>query len=188
VVTQTLRAGGTAEAARAEIEGRIQAISRAHGLLTELGGVEGSLLELVATELRPFRQRENVVISGADVMLSSRANLSLALAIHELATNAAKYGALSTDEGHLEVTWRVTGDNGKPELEIMWLETAGPPVAPPSRRGFGTKLIELSLVRGLKAKVNREFLEAGVRCRISVPFTEDIGRVRSADASETPPR
>ncbi len=188
VVTQTLRAGGTAEAVRAELEGRIQAISRAHGLLTELGGVEGSLLELVATELRPYRQRENVVISGADVVLSSRANLNLALAIHELATNSAKYGSLSAEEGHLDVTWRVIGANGESELEIMWLETAGPPVAPPSRRGFGTKLIELSLVRGLKAKVIREFLAAGVRCHISVPFTQDIGRVRSAGRSDATTR
>lgn len=186
VVTQTLRSGGSAEAARGEIEGRIQAISRAHGLLTELGGVEVSLLELVATELRPYRQRENVVMSGADVMLASRVNLSLALAIHELVTNSAKYGALSTEKGHLEVTWRVTESNERSELEIMWLETAGPPVAPPSRRGFGTKLIELSLVRGLKAKVNREFLESGVRCHISLPFTEDMGRVRSARVLDTP--
>ena len=141
VVTQTLKAGGTVETARAEIEGRIQAISRAHGLLTELGGVEGSLRELVGSELRAYERGGNVTMSGDDVVLSSRANLSLALAIHELATNSAKYGALSTEEGHLEVTWRVTRANGKSELEIMWLETAGPPVAPPSRRGFGTKLI-----------------------------------------------
>jgi two-component system CheB/CheR fusion protein len=188
VVTQTLRAGGTAEAARTELEGRIQAISRAHGLLTELGGVEGSLLELVATELLPYRQRENVVFSGADVVLSSRANLNLALAIHELATNSAKYGSLSAEEGHLDVTWRVTGTTGASELEIIWLETAGPPVVPPSRRGFGTKLIELSLVRGLEAKVNREFLEAGVRCQISVPFTQDIGRVRSVGPAGTATR
>ena len=187
VVTQTLRAGGTAEAAGAEIEGRIQAISRAHGLLTELGGVEGSLRGLVATELLPYKQRSNVTISGEEVVLSSRANLSMALAIHELATNSAKYGALSTGEGRLSVTWRVIQADGKPELEIIWQETAGPPVAEPTRRGFGTKLIELSLVRGLKAKVNREFLEAGVRCQISVPLTEDIGRVVAAAPSGTPP-
>ena len=187
VVTQTLKAGGTAEAARGEIEGRIQAISRAHGLLTELGGVQGSLRELVATEIQPYKQGENVTVSGDDVVLSSRASVSLALAIHELATNSAKYGALSTGKGHLEVTWRVTGARGKSELEIMWIETAGPPVAPPSRRGFGTKLIELSLVRGLKAKVNREFLEAGVRCQIVLPFTGDVG-VLSAGVSDTPSR
>lgn len=184
VVTQSLKAGGTPEAATAAIEGRIQAISRAHGLLTELGGVEGSMRELVETELRPYNQRENVTMSGDDVVLSSRANLSMALAVHELATNSAKYGALSTEAGHLDVTWRVTGIGGTPELEIMWLETGGPTVEPPTRRGFGSKLIELSLVRGLKAKVNREFLEEGVRCQISAPLTEDIGRIRSADPSD----
>lgn len=183
VVSQTLKAGGTVEAARAEIEGRIQAISRAHGLLTKLGGVEGSLRELVVTELQPYRQGANVTVSGDDVILSSRANLSIALAIHELATNSAKYGALSTKDGHLDVTWRVTGASGTPELEIIWLEVDGPPVAPPTRRGFGTKLIELSLVRGLKAKVNREFPESGVRCHISVPLTKDIGRLGDADSS-----
>ena len=154
--------------------------------MTELGGAEGSLHELMATELRPYEQHANVAMSGDDVVLSSRARVSLALAIHELATNSAKYGALSVAEGHLDVTWRVTGSREKPELEIMWLETAGPPVAPPTMRGFGTKLIETGLVRGLKAKVNREFLDTGVRCQISAPFTEDIGRVRPAGASDTP--
>ena len=69
-------------------------------------------------------------------------------------------------------------------LEITWLETAGPPVTPPTTRGYGTKLIELSLVRALSAKVNREFLKSGVLCHISVPLIQDIGRIRSADLSE----
>ena len=184
VVTQTLKAGGSAQSARAEIEGRIQAISRAHGLLTELGGVEGSLAKLVATELKPFRQRANVTTSGDDVVLTSRANLSMALAIHELATNAVKYGALSTEDGHLDVSWRVNGASETPQLELVWLETGGPPVSVPTGRGYGTKLIELSLVRGLTATVNREFLEAGVRCQISVPLTRDIGRLRTADLAD----
>ena len=179
VVTQTLKTGGTIEVVRVEIEGRIQAISRAHALLTELGGVEGSLRELLATELRPYEGRSNVTVSGDDVVFSSNANLSMALAIHELATNSAKYGALSTETGSLDITWRVAGIKSKPELRIVWSETGGPPVAPPSRRGFGTKLIELSLVRGLNAKVNREFLETGVRCEISLPLSADIGRLRS---------
>ena len=184
VVSQTLSAGGSAMAARAEIEGRIQAISRAHGLLSELGGVEGSLRELLATELAPYKHRANVTMSGDDIVLTSRASLSMTLAIHELTTNSVKYGALSTDEGHLDVTWRVTGGSEKPMLEITWLETAGPPVTPPTTRGYGTKLIELSLVRALSAKVNREFLKSGVLCHISVPLIQDIGRIRSADLSE----
>lgn len=181
VVSQTLKAGGSAQAVSAEIEGRIQAISRAHGLLTELGGIEGSLRELVATELRPYGQRANVTISGEDVVLTARASMSMALAIHELATNSVKYGALSVEEGHLDVSWSVAGADDTAELSILWLETAGPAVTPPDRRGFGTKLIELSLVRGLKATVNREFLAEGVRCHILVTLNRDIGRLRSPE-------
>ena len=183
VVSQTLKASGSDPSARSEIEGRIQAISRAHGLLTELGGVEGSLGNLVATELKPFSHRANVTIVGDDVVLTSRANLSMALAIHELATNAVKYGSLSVEQGHLDVTWRVKDSGGQPVLELLWLETRGPPVSPPIGRGYGTKLIELSVVRGLAAKVNREFLETGMRCQILVPLTADIGRIRAAEAA-----
>ena len=183
VVTQTLKTDGSARSAGVEIEGRIQAISRAHGLLTELGGVEGSLAKLVATELKPFKHRTNVTTAGDDVVLTSQANLSVALAVHELATNSVKYGSLSTEAGRLAVTWRVIAAEGGQVLEILWLETGGPPVTPPKNRGFGTKLIELSLVRGLSAKVDREFLEAGVRCCISIPFTPEIGRIRTAQTA-----
>ena len=183
VVTQTLKTGGSVQSVQAELEGRIQAISRAHGLLRELGGVEGSLGRLVAMELKPYKQRANVRTAGDDVVLTSRANLSMGLAVHELATNSVKYGSLSTETGHLDVTWRVIGAAGEPVLEILWLKTGGPPVTPPKDRGYGTKLIELSLVRGLSATVTREFLEAGVRCWISIPFTPEIGRIRSVQAA-----
>ena len=183
VVTQTLKKDSSVQSVRTDLEGRIQAIARAHGLLRELGGAEGSLSRLVAMELKPYNQRANVRTAGDDVLLTSRANLSLGLAVHELATNAAKYGSLSTEEGHLEVTWHVVDAAGEPVLEILWLETCGPPVTQPKDRGFGTKLIELSLVRGLSAKVNREFLEAGVRCTITVPFTPEIGRIRKVSAA-----
>lgn len=172
--------------AKSEIEGRIQAISQAHGLLTEFGGVEGSLLELIATELKPYEHRTNVTMAGDDIVLTSKANVSVALAIHELATNSAKYGALSTDKGHLSVKWRVTGITPTQELEILWEEAGGPPVKQPTSRGYGTKLIELSLVRGLGAKVDRQFLATGVRCLISVPLTDDIGRLRPSHGLETP--
>ena len=184
VVTQTLKAGGDALVAKSEIEGRILAISRAHGLLTEFGGIEGSLRDLVATELKPYHHRSNVTVSGDDVVLTSKANVSLALAIHELATNSAKYGALSTTEGRLDLSWRLNGTRPVPELEIVWVETGGPPVKPPSSRGYGTKLIELSLERGLGATVNREFLETGVRCKIVLPLIEDIARLRSPSPAE----
>ncbi len=178
VVTQTLRSGGPLETVSAEIEGRIMAIARAHNLVTDRGGIEGSLGDLIATEVRPFDQRREISMTGPMIVLTSRASLALALAIHELATNAAKYGGLSVSGGRLDVSWQVTGASDTPQLELEWLESGGPPVARPSRRGFGTKLIESSLVRGLGATVKREFLEAGVRCRIFLPLKADVGSVR----------
>ncbi len=182
VVSQTLRSNAPRETVGAEIEGRIMAIARAHSLLTDHGGTEGSLRDLIATELRPYEQHNNLVLAGEDVILTSRSSLTLALAIHELATNAAKHGSLSVVGGQLAVSWRLTGEVSPQQLEIEWCEAGGPPVTSPSRRGFGTKLIEVSLVRGLGAKVDRSFAEAGVCCSIVMPFTPDVGSMR-ADAS-----
>jgi two-component system CheB/CheR fusion protein len=182
VVSQTLRSGQPLEMVSDEIEGRIMAIARAHNLLTDHGGTEGSLRDLIATEVRPYEQKNNITLSGGGVILTSKASLTLALAVHELATNAAKYGCLSVDGGQLAVSWRVTGKGQPQQLEIEWREAGGPPVAPPSRRGFGTKLIEVSLVRGLGATVDRDFAETGVCCSIAMPFTTDVGSMR-ADAS-----
>lgn len=184
VVTQTLRSGGRPDEVSAEIEGRIMAIARAHNLLTDQGGIDGSLGEMIATEVKPFDRGRSTSAIGPDVVLTSRSSLSLALVIHELATNAAKYGGLSVEGGRLDVVWQVNGSGDALRLEIDWRESGGPPVAKPSRRGFGTKLIEISLVRGLGATVEREFLEAGVRCRIAIPLKPDVGSVRTID----PPR
>ncbi|MEN2786278.1 CheR family methyltransferase [Sphingomonas qilianensis] len=184
VVTQALRAGGPPDEVSAEIEGRIMAIARAHNLLTDQGGIDGSLGEMVSMEVKPFDQGREIRIAGPDVVLTSRSSLSLALVIHELATNAAKYGGLSVENGRLDVIWQVTGSDDERQLEIDWVESGGPPVSRPTRRGFGTKLIEVSLIRGLGAKVNREFLVAGVRCRIAIPLKDDVGTVRSIN----PPR
>jgi len=175
VVSQTLRSDASPELLSAEIEGRILAIARAHNLLTDFGGTQGSLHALIATELRPYEQQNNVTLDGPNVILTSRTSLTLALAIHELATNAAKYGSLSVPQGRLDVIWRIDADCTPPSLEIVWLERGGPRIAMPSRRGFGSKLIEVSLVRGLKASVDRTFEQAGVRCAIAVPLVEDIG-------------
>jgi two-component sensor histidine kinase len=134
--------------------------------------------------VRPYEQKSNISLSGDDVILTSKASLTLVLAVHELATNAAKYGCLSVGDGQLTVSWRVTGAGRPQQLEIDWREAGGPPVIAPSRRGFGTKLIEVSLVRGLGATVDRDFAETGVCCSIAIPLTPDIGSMR-ADASSS---
>lgn len=177
VVSQTLRSDSSPDTLAVEIEGRIMAIARAHNLLTDHGGTESSLHDLIATEVRPYEQQNNIVLDGPDVKLTSKASLTLALAVHELATNAAKYGCLSVAAGQLRVSWSVTDYDAAQHLAIEWREMGGPAVTIPSRRGFGTKLIEVSLVRGLGAKVDRAFDPAGVRCLIDIPFTDDLGSV-----------
>ena len=185
VVSQTLRVGSVSRSVTEEIEGRIMAIARAHNLVTDQGGVESSLRDLFVTELRPFMQAGNVNVTGPDVLLTSNASLVVALAVHELATKAAKYGALSVDAGHLDVEWTVENSDAQPLIHIVWQERDGPPVTKPARRGFGTKLIELSLVRGFGANVERTFNPGGVRCVIDLRLGTDLAKLRVDGAAKT---
>ena len=109
---------------------------------------------------------------------------ALAMAVHELASNAAKYGGLSTTTGRLSVAWEILLGVGSPALTLTWAETSGPAVLAPTRRGFGTTLIERALAHELDAEVDRQFLAGGLLCVISVPLTEEVGRVQQADVGE----
>jgi two-component system, chemotaxis family, CheB/CheR fusion protein len=180
-VSQTVKTSTTPEAFAAEIEGRVQSIAKAHTLLSQAGQGEMALRTLITTELAPYdRQEGSPVIAGPDVALTPKAGLALAMAIHELASNAAKYGALSTVSGRLEVRWTITGGTDNEILALAWTESGGPAVQPPIRRGFGTTLIERSLTHELDAEVRREFAAPGLRCTIEIPLTEEVGRVRPA--------
>jgi two-component sensor histidine kinase len=108
----------------------------------------------------------HVDVSGPDISLAPNDALSLGLAIHELATNAAKYGALSTVDGHIHVTWRLVSPEA---AEVRWREAGGPPVAPPAKRGFGRDLIEKIVAGELKSEVDLQFHPDGVECRLQVP-------------------
>lgn len=181
VVTQTLKRSASPEDFAVAMEGRIAAIARAHGLLTQAGGSnETSLHGLVATELAPYQERENPpVIIGPDVGLTPGAGLTLALAIHELASNAVKFGALSTPAGRLTVEWSIAGGAPLPTLKFVWTELGGPPPASPGRTGFGTILIDRGLHHELDAAVEREFLSTGLRCTVHIPLTAEVGHLRT---------
>ena len=178
VVMQTLKTNPSPAGFAAAIEGRIGAIARSHSMLTEPGGRgHASLRDLVVTELDPYRDGHNISVEGIDIALNPRPGLSLAMAIHELASNAVKYGALSTPGGRLAVSWKV-GDGPSGILRFLWLETGGPPIInPPTQQGFGTTLIERTLTHELDATVTQEFLSSGLRCTIELPLTADIGEV-----------
>lgn len=180
VVTQTLKTSPSPEAFAANIEGRVAAISRAHGLLTQAGGKdEASLRDLISTELAPYgRQRAGLSIAGPDIALTPKAGLALAMAIHELASNAAKYGALSQATGRLHVEWRINGAPLGETLHLTWKESGGPTVQAPTHAGFGTTLIERSLSHEFDAAVDREFLPSGLRCTIDIPLTAEVGQLR----------
>ena len=109
------------------------------------------------------------VLSGPPVRLSPRMALSLSMALHELATNAVKYGALSSLSGQVRIAWSVTppaAPGGHPRLSLTWTETGGPPVAAPTRRGFGSRLIERGLASELAGEAHIAFEPGGVVCRI----------------------
>jgi two-component system CheB/CheR fusion protein len=177
VIRQTLKTNSSPAAFARAMEGRIVAISRAHSGLTQTGRGDGaSLRELLTTELAHFdRDGQSVSIKGVDIVITPRAGLSLAMAFHELASNAAKHGALSTNTGALAVSWTVSHKSGA-MLHFVWTETGGPSIAgAPSQRGFGSTLIERTLAHEMDAVVLQEFLPAGLHCTIDIPLTEDVG-------------
>lgn len=164
------------------VEGRVAALARAQTLLAESrwnGAVLHSMLE---GELAPFLAGQRVELSGPTVVLPPGTAQALAMAAHELATNAAKYGALSIPQGHVAVTWRV--DDGSPDLlRLNWAETGGPAVAgSPMRRGFGSRVLEGTVRRQLGGAVSLTWARAGLICDIEVPLARGLSDAGVADA------
>jgi two-component system CheB/CheR fusion protein len=133
-------------------------------------------------ELAPYDRRgANIAIDGDGVVLTAKAGLALAMVFHELASNAAKYGALSTEGGRLAVAWTRDGKAAHRKLHLTWIETGGPAVKPPSRRDFGSRLIERSLIHEFDAAVSAEFKESGLRCAIDIPLGSEFGQMADPD-------
>jgi PAS domain S-box-containing protein len=169
IAAQTLRTDPEPRAFREAFEARLMALSATHDLLTATSWRGASLRDVLSVEFQPHGAGR-YVFDGPDVELSSTEALTLGLLFHELATNAAKYGALSTPEGCITVSWRVAGEGRDRELHLHWAETGGPPVSPPTRRGFGSRLIERSLRRDLDGEATLEFRPEGLRCTARAPL------------------
>ena len=171
VAMQTLRNAATLEQARDDFEARLIALSRAHDVLTRENWEGANLQEIVNQAIEPYRRREEnrFKIKGGAVRLPPRTALVLAMALQELATNAVKYGALSNDTGRVEIAWKVDPALDIPRLQLRWREAGGPPVELPTRRGFGSRLIERSLAQDLDGHVSLEFAPAGLVCTIDAP-------------------
>lgn len=181
VVSQTLHAAGSPGTVMATINGRIGALANAQNVLTEKGGIRGDLRDLVMREMQPFGPEGGVWrAQGPDITLSARAIPAFALALHELATNAAKYGALSATLGTVTVVWMIIGSGAKAVMRLEWSESGGPAVVEPTHRGFGSSLIERSLVIGLDARVDRRFAVSGVVCTIEIAVSDDVASLSLA--------
>jgi two-component sensor histidine kinase len=172
IARQSLSGAGSAEAARAKLEGRLRALAGTHDALTATHWEGASLAEVVDNELQAFGRTDagRIHAEGPPIALSPRATLSLGMALHELATNAGKYGALSVDGGAVAVDWRIVEKGGSERLVIVWRESGGPPVTAPARRGFGATVIQRGPAHELGAEVDLRFPATGVECEISLPL------------------
>ena len=159
-------------------EARLVALSQTHNALTHSAWQHARLGELVRQQLAPYPP-EQVWVEGAELDLAPREALALGMVFHELATNAAKYGALSTPGGRVRVTWRLAdADAERPQLVLEWAESGGPPVVAPTRRGFGTRMVQGSVVGELGGAAKLAFEPEGFNVRMEIPL--DRRRVEAA--------
>jgi PAS domain S-box-containing protein len=170
IASQTLRRKGTLEEFAETFNGRLRSLAAAHSLLTR-GNWEGAeLRDIVAMALKPYRQAENVVIDGPDAALGPNMALTFSMVLHELSTNAAKYGALSAPGGRVEVRWGSEPGEAGPDLVLRWNEYGGPPVTEPQEQGFGSYLIRNIIGYQLKGRSELTYLPEGARCEIRLPW------------------
>lgn len=173
------------------VEGRIKALSRAHTILSQSRWHGADLRSLVNEELAPYRNgdAERIKTAGPEIHLLPSAAQTLALALHELATNAAKYGALSSVAGRLQLNWWLKDG----ALNIGWNENGGPATKAPGQNGFGTRIIHASIEQQLLGRADFDWRQEGLRCLISIPFsnptatieTIGLGEIATPDASIT---
>ena len=171
IMGSTARTSETIEDFKNALIGRIGSLAKTHMLLTEELRPVG-FSDILHNELDAFDDGSDgrITLSGPDVALPSRLAVSLGMAIHELTTNAAKYGALSVFGGKVDVSWHVTIEAERSTLDFGWVESGGPAVSPPMRQGFGSQLLELVLPEQIRAKTRIEYLGDGVRMHCTVPL------------------
>ena len=152
------------------VEGRIQALAQAHTLLSESRWQGADIKRLVAEEVAPYRGSESarVRLEGQAISLPPEKSQNLALVLHELATNSAKYGALSASEGSVVVRWDVEAGM----LTLRWEESGGPPVTPPTSQGFGTKIMNASIKHQIGGNVAWDWRATGLHCTLQIPISE----------------
>jgi two-component sensor histidine kinase len=170
VATQTFR-DVSSKADLEKYQARLAAFGRAHDLLTSANWAAAPLHDVISTALTPYRIGEGrFTASGPPLIVKSRQALALSLAIHELATNALKYGALTVASGHVSITWISVDQEGEPKFVFVWRELGGPPASEPAGVGFGSRLISRVLEDDFSGSVEVSYEPAGLVCRLTAPL------------------
>jgi len=187
VARQSFRNSDVAEESLQAFYARLAVMADAHKLLTSRHSESASVDAVVETAIGPFFGKEHprFIVSGADVELHAKAALSLAMALHELCTNASKYGALSNESGQVSIGWALTEGH---KLILTWRESGGPPVVPPSGKGFGSRMIERALAADLGASVTFNYSLAGLTCTIIAAETALLDRQETGSRPFQPVR
>jgi PAS domain S-box-containing protein len=172
VAAQTLQASSSMEHFVAALDGRIRSMGSTHELLSHRRWAGIPLAELVQRELAPYTTSSNTEIGGPDVMLSAEAGQTMGMVLHELVTNAAKYGALSDPAGRVAIRWRLPlNGSARDRLIFVWRETGGPLVVPPSKTGYGMDVVKSVIPYELGGTVDYVLAPEGARCHIEIPLT-----------------
>jgi two-component sensor histidine kinase len=170
LIARSRESGGSAADLVAALDGRIKSMATAHELLSGRKWQGLPLAALIERELAPYVKESNAIADGPDVVLEAEAGQALAMVVHELVTNAAKYGAFSVEQGRVSVRWRLVPENGaSAHLALDWQEARGPAVSPSSHIGYGTSIIRDLVPYELGGTVDLAFPPEGVRCRLQIP-------------------
>jgi PAS domain S-box-containing protein len=189
VAMSTRQGSGSMDDFLLRLNGRIQAMSVAHSVLSQSRWHGAELTDLLRQQLAPYTTDANTTIRGSDVMLTAEVTQALAMVLHELVTNAAKYGGLSSPNGRVSVQWdRHSHGSDAASLTIEWREFGGPAIVGPIQSGYGTNLIRELIPHELGGKVDLVFGAEGARCRIEIPLTGEVtpGSVGAAAFRERP--
>lgn len=175
IAHQTFRENSNSKEARRSFEGRLVALAHAHNLLTSANWDSASL-ESIAELILDAKGANcrRVLLSGPAILLPPKEAVSIAMALHELCTNARKYGALSNESGQITLHW-IRSNGAQPRLKLDWLEQGGPPVTPPTHKGFGSFLLQRTLAQDLQGEVRMEFKPDGLVCSIGAPLKHKEG-------------
>jgi two-component sensor histidine kinase len=172
IAHQTLRNAPSIEQALTDLSARLSSLASAHDVLTRESWDGASIEDIAAGALAAFQtSADRIQISGPTVWLNPQKTLALVMALHELATNAVKYGALSGSDGLVELSWDVANLGGDRRLQLRWQESGGPPVSPPTKRGFGSRMIERALAAEFGGTAHLQYLPTGILYEVDAPLS-----------------